>query len=970
MGPAIPEPLARLAARSETVDVAGNRPLTLDGTDACYLVLRGTVDVFLAERQSDGAAGMRQHLFSVGAGQLLFGIDCSESLADIGFMATGLPGTLLASLTVPDMLIRGGMDVVSPVEAWVAALSAAITRPMVPRPRSDEAVYPGEGAPAGGRRRVCAAQDVVWCLPDADGALFADVESMEPDGPAFPLTRDSWAALPEGVGLRGRTTVDLLASGELMAALHRFHALAVQVLPLAMRLAAVDEVNRLRARKEGNRQAATQALDLLAGIFDGRKGEVRGADSAQPLVMALTRLGAVAGFGLELPARQGDEGLPFTVAEIARASRLRTRPLRMDAGWWTGDSGAFLLLRQGDGRPLALWPAGGVYRLYDPVENRERRITGTEAAGLEGTAIALYPPLADRPLRVRDLLAGALRARLPDLGTLAGATVLVGLLTLAVPVAISYVLDTVLPDHALGKLWEVVLVLALVAVLTLVLRTTVQFTTLRMEGLAGSRMQAAVMDRLLRLSPRFFRGFTVGDLGTRAMAVERLENALSSAMIGSVITGAVALISHGLMLAYSWRLGLTALALTLLLSAGTFVIGLLRVQREARMVAEDARMVGLSLELAGGITKLRLAAAEDRAFLRWSRLYAQATRSWLRADGMAAWQKAFSVGYTTVATAVILVACVQFEPVEGMTLGLLVAFLSAFNAALGGLATLADTMVEIVALAPIARHAAPILEAVPETDRAKVDPGALSGAVEISRLKFQYHADTPLIFNDLSLKIRPGEFVAFVGPSGTGKSTLFRLLLGFEQPTSGMVLYDGVDLNGLDVQAVRRQCGVVLQNGKLMPGTVLDNILGANLQLGEEAAWEAARQAAVADDILRMPMGMRTQVTDGGSAFSGGQVQRILMARAIVGQPRLLLLDEATSALDNRTQAMVTESLNRLTATRLVIAHRLSTVEHADRIVVLKNGVIAEEGRFAELMGRGGLFADLARRQLTGPPLA
>lgn len=953
------------AAGARPLAVTGNRPLRLDDPDVCYLVQRGSVELFLVEHQSEGMPGTRKHLFSVGHGGLLFGVDTTAGLMDMGFLATGTPDTLLVPLPVAE-LAEADDSVIASIEHWVESLSAAITRPMVPRPRPDEVLMPGETAEPGEGRYISTGQRVAWCTMTGDGTLFADVESVDAGGFPLPLTRDTWLAVPKNVGITTVTTADLMTSGGIQGALLRFHGLAADALPMALRLAAADEVNRLRARAEGNRHAAGRALDILSGIFDHRAARSHRVDVEQPLVLALARLGEVTGFRLEMPLKQGDEPLPFALDDILRASRLRSRSLKLERHWWRADHGAFLLIRRGDDRPLALWRAGSSYRLYDPVEKLERRLTAAEAAKLEGLALALYPPLEDRPLHVRDVLTGALRARLPELSTLIGATLLLGVLTLAVPIAMSYVLNSVLPDNTLGKLWEVAAALVLVSALTLILRITAQFASLRMEGLAGSRLQAAVMDRLLRLPPRFFRRFTSGELGTRVLAVERLENALTATMIGSVVTGGVALISFGLMLTYSWRLGLVAVVLTLVLAAATLGFGLLRVRREAAMVQQDARMTGFSLELAGGITKLRLAAAEDRVFLHWSRLYAQATHSWLRADSLAARQTAFSLGYTSLATAGILLACVHWELAEGMTLGLLVAFLSAFNAALGGLAALAATIVEVAALAPIARHASPILETVPETERVKIDPGPLSGALEVSRLKFQYGPDQPLIFSDLSLQVRPGEFVALVGPSGTGKSTLFRLLLGFEQPTSGLVLYDGVDLNGLDPQAVRRQCGVVLQSGKLMPGTVMENILGANLDLGEDAAWDAARQAAIADDILHMPMGMRTQVTDGGSAFSGGQIQRLLMARAIVGQPRILLLDEATSALDNRTQAMVTDSLNHIAATRLVIAHRLSTVERADRIVVLRNGMVAEEGSYDDLMRRNGLFSQLARRQLTG----
>ena len=219
------------------------------------------------------------------------------------------------------------------------------------------------------------------------------------------------------------------------------------------------------------------------------------------------------------------------------------------------------------------------------------------------------------------------------------------------------------------------------------------------------------------------------------------------------------------------------------------------------------------------------------------------------------------------------------------------------------------------------------------------------------------------MLEDVSLTAEPGEFVAIVGPSGAGKSTVFRLLLGFERPETGTVSYDGQSLGELDARAVRRQLGVVIQNARILAGPIFQNIVGAaNLTLDD--AWEAARIAGIAEDIERLPMGMHTFISDAAAAFSGGQRQRLLIARAVVARPRVLLFDEATSALDNRTQAAVSSALEQLQATRIVIAHRLSTIQHADRIVVLERGRIVEQGHYDELMESDGLFASLARRQI------
>ncbi len=255
------------------------------------------------------------------------------------------------------------------------------------------------------------------------------------------------------------------------------------------------------------------------------------------------------------------------------------------------------------------------------------------------------------------------------------------------------------------------------------------------------------------------------------------------------------------------------------------------------------------------------------------------------------------------------------------------------------------------------------MQTTPEEDESTTPPGVLKGRIEVSNLRFRYHEDGPLVLRDISTTIEPDEFVAIIGPSGSGKSTLFRMLLGFEKPESGAIYYDNRDLSGLSIKAVRRQIGVVLQNGRLIPGSIFQNIVGS-LPLSEADAWEAAAMAGFDQDIKEMPMRMHTLVSEGGGTLSGGQVQRLLIARALANKPKILFFDEATSALDNQTQAVVTQSLDRLRVTRLVIAHRLSTIVNADRILVLENGRLVQSGTYEELMGQEGVFRELARRQI------
>ncbi|GGF57632.1 NHLP family bacteriocin export ABC transporter permease/ATPase subunit [Azorhizobium oxalatiphilum] len=958
---------APVSASDAPLLVTGSHPLKLDDPALCYRVLSGDVQVFLVEVLDDGRAGTRQHLFEAGPGDLLFGLDTQTSFPPVMFLAAGTPDTQVVAVPRPDFSSSGDVEGVPALEAvdrWLVAMSRAIARQIVPRPRLDLPLASGESVTLAHEAKVTAAHGVAWCATSADG-LFVDLEHAGADGLPVPLTPDSWLSLPADVTADASATADLAASGMLSAALDRFHAIAIDVLPMALRLTAVDELNRLRERGARNRRASDLAFGSLGAVLGSSAPRGTPPTSDQPLVLALAHLGLDIGFEVRLPTRRADHERPFDLDTLTRLSRVRTRRVRLEPGWWKTDSGPFLLLRAAPLTPLALIYRGRQgYAVFDPAERVERRLAPEEAAGLAGDAVALYAALPDRALTLKDIGLRVLKARARDIAAMGGGTLLAGVLAMGVPVAMSYLLESVIPDNNLLKVAQVALALVVLAAMTLLLRLSLQLTMLRIEGLEGSRLQAAVMDRMLRLPTSFFRGFTTGDLGTRVMAVARLEQALTASMVSSITTGAIALVSYAVMLAYSWRLGLVAIALTILLAGLTLALGLLSVRHERTAIGAEARMSGLTLELAAGITKLRLAAAEDRAFFRWARLYATTSRAQYEADRAQGLLTTLSTGFPLFALTVLFAVCVYGDLADGIGLGLLVAFVTAFSSALEGLRTLAATAVQMATLGPIVEHARPILETLPEADAEKSDPGELSGAIELSRVTFQYQPDAPRIFSDLTISIRPGEFVAFVGPSGTGKSTLFRLLLGFEKPASGVVLYDGVDLAGLDVQAVRRQCGVVLQNGKLMPGSLMENILGSAPQLGEAAAWEAAGQVALEEDIRRMPMGMHTVVTDGGSNLSGGQVQRLLLARALVGKPRIMMLDEATSALDNRTQAAVTSSLNRIAGTRLVIAHRLSTVERADRIIVLNNGQVAEEGSYDALMARNGFFTAFARRQL------
>jgi ABC-type bacteriocin/lantibiotic exporter with double-glycine peptidase domain len=390
------------------------------------------------------------------------------------------------------------------------------------------------------------------------------------------------------------------------------------------------------------------------------------------------------------------------------------------------------------------------------------------------------------------------------------------------------------------------------------------------------------------------------------------------------------------------------------------VANVVQARRQRAAFETSQRLNAQTLELVRGVAKLRAAAAEERAFAQWAPAFAAHRQATLGARVAQNRLTVFNAALTLGGTMALFLFAGEFVEIE------IAAFLvvyAAFGQVLGSAVLVSNTVASVVTVVPYLESLAPIVQTEPEVTAGQEDAGDLAGEIEISHVTFRYTPEGPAALDDVSFRAAPGEFVAIVGPSGSGKSTLQRILLGFDPPESGSVLYDGRDLAGLDVGSVRRQCGVVLQDGELFAGDLASNIGGSGAYTHDEIL-DAARLSGLEDDLAAMPLGLSTIVSEGAATLSGGQRQRLMIARALIGRPRILFFDEATSALDNRTQEVVTESTRALNATRIVIAHRLSTVMDADRIVVIDGGRVVQSGTFAELSAQEGLFSRLAARQV------
>ncbi|MBL6749807.1 MAG: NHLP bacteriocin export ABC transporter permease/ATPase subunit [Nevskia sp.] len=702
------------------------------------------------------------------------------------------------------------------------------------------------------------------------------------------------------------------------------------------------------------------------------------------------------------PAGGGDAGAfgADPVAIVGAAIGLRHRAVTLRGRWWHADSGPLLARRPppaaAANRPASAAPApaddttqpdpgslhtadddwlpllfvGGRYVAVERAGAEPRAVDADFAAALSGTAFAFYRGLPREPLKLGNMLRWLLAGRRRDLRGILGVSLMVGALALMVPIATRVLFDTVLPSASRADLWLLIAALLVSALSSAAFEFARSVLVVRVESAMGGELQAAVWDRVLSLPMGFFRQYSIGDLVSRVNAVNFIRQQLTGTLLPTLLSSIFAAFNLGLMLFFNAHLALLGLGLIALAVAAGMGFGRLKLAPVRDLSRLEGRLAGIVYELLSGIAKIRAGAAEQRAFARWAEPFAAIRRLATRSQAVSFAESTFFAAYQPL-TSMALFAMARSLPggTDAMTTGEFIAFFAAFGAVFNGTLELSRAALSLVALLPEAERMQPVLRTEPEVREGALHPGRLRGRIEVSNLSFAYRSGAPEaaaavpVLRNLGFAVEPGQFVALVGPSGSGKSTLMRLLLGFEKPDAGSIQFDGQNLADLDPRDVRRQIGTVFQSSHLLPGDLYSNITGGDPRLSLADAWNAARLAGMEDDIRDMPMGMQTLIGEGSSTLSGGQRQRLMIARALVKRPRILLLDEATSALDNRTQAIVQRSLDVMKITRLVIAHRLSTVRRADRILVIQAGQVVQAGGYDELVAVDGVFREMALRQ-------
>lgn len=961
----------------ETVVVAGNKPFFLSDPASSWLVEEGRIDVFTVAVKDGEPSGARTHFVSIEQGHLLFGMDLESYGMGSGFLATGRTGTRLRKIPVVRLRALAGdptqgARISGLVDDWINAVSDALVRGL-PAASPDVDLEPGQEAVLAFQKRARAGRGVVW-TPLPTGALFIGISEV-PEASLFPVTREGWIeSKDEALRLAPVETLQAASGEDLWQGLELFHRVLCECEFLNKRLATVDEFNRLRSKAAHAVAAQEAAYREIGGILENP--EAKAADlfeggDVEPVYQACRYVCAALGMEAKKPAdarteRTFDENLQA----VAIASRFRSRLVALRGDWWKEDQGPFLAQTAEEGQAVALLPRGSTaYDWVDPKTGKHTPVDAEFAAKLNPFAYSFYRRLPDGVLTSKDIVKFGARGLKRDVLMLIAMGLTLGVLGSMAPYFTGQLFDTAIPQAEKGLLVQFTVALFVSAIASMAFKVTQSIAVQRLQGKMDYSIQAALWDRLLDLPSTFFKQYTSGDLADRASGIDAIRALLSGAGIGAVLGTLSAIFYLGLMLSYSVPLALLAIALTLLFLGVTTGANMVQLRFQRQQMGMHGTIMGLVVQLITGVGKLRACGAEPHGFRVWAKAFAEQRRVSFRAgqvqSAVAVFNSAFSI-FSTIALFATLVAVQQSSGgggAAGLSTGQFIAFSAAYGAFAAAMQALSEASLSLLVAVPIWERLEPILSTPCEIDATKTPPGQLRGEIEISHVWFRYSEDTPYILKDVSIKIPPGQFVAFVGGSGSGKSTLMRLMLGFEKPEKGSIYYDGQDLASLDLRLVRQQLGVVLQDSRMLPADIHRNIVSTSSRSVDEA-WAAAEKAGLAEDIREMPMGMHTYVSEGGGGLSGGQKQRLMIARAIVGNPKVLFLDEATSALDNRTQSIVTESMSKMHATRVVIAHRLTTIVGADVICYLEGGGIREMGNYDELMKKGGLFAALARRQL------
>ena len=960
------EMLAQFASKfGKSYCVSANKPIEIHDSRFAWFVQSGSIDVFSTQFEDGNMTSSHKHVMRLGTGDLILGAnDVSHS---IRLLAKGSGAARLQRFPIEVLLdemqhldAADGLlhEVIAHVDSWIINLTNSVVRDFENRPRTERHLTLNNEV---GNGTASVERGVLWVMANDLEATFLDVVDAGQEQPGImALTQDSWVTLHSSEGVACKSSLQIDIGMLLTAALPEFHRLVLSAESINQRLLRVDDANLQLEQSSRRRDEKALARKNLFNLT----GKPQQTEQTQfALERTLRLVGKYKGIKIRTPSL-AEKRAP-SLREFCEVSGIRERRVRLteEDRWWIGDSGAMLAYRRADNQPVALLPGTtGRYRVVDPVTGESEHANRAMTDKLYD-AYVLYPGLSTAgPVELADLFRVAGKSLTADLVRLIVAGIAAGFLALAPAVAVAILVAKVIPTgngQILFQFSAILVSIAFVTALSLILRGT---ALMRLEGRLASLLSSTIWDRLLRLRPSFFNRYSSGELAAKSNIFQDVRDHVSGVTADAVLSTLFLFPAFGILFFFSATLGLTFIVLGLVILGTTVMFCIRQIEPQRRLMETSHQLVGELIQFMNGIAKLYLSGAEDSAFAAWARRYRESKQAEIRIFKLNEHLIAFSASAPAFVVAVLF-SVVAVQGPAGIATADFLAVHTAVMIFCVSTVMLGNSARAIAFIKPACEQVQPILESQADTGIQALPKRKLEGEVFLDKVSFAYSNSGPRVLHNVSMHAKPGEFIGIVGESGSGKSTVFRLVLGLERPSSGSVYFDGKDLNHLDVEAVRRQIGVVPQDTTLQSGSILDNIIGHRSDLTVNDAWDAVRQAALEKDILAMPMGLYTIVSESSSTLSGGQCQRIHIAAALVSKPRIFFFDEPTSWLDTRTQAEALKCVNESTSTRFVIAHRLSTVRKANRIYVFREGTVVQSGSYDELLATEGYFRELASRQ-------
>ena len=717
---------------------------------------------------------------------------------------------------------------------------------------------------------------------------------------------------------------------------------------------------QIKERKISDNNAFEASFDNITASVLGKKMSSALNDSR---IITKNAIDAILKF-YHVPSREVPEELEDMNEQLEYLMRpygIMRRSVILESGWYKDAIGAMLGIRKDNGTVVALIPSGfSGYEYFDLESGKYIKVKKSNEDLFEDEAIAFYKPFPLKSLTIKDLIVYIAQVlSVSDYVAIALATLAVSLLGMLTPKINNILFSVVVTSGSVRLLVGIAIFAICLSLTSLIISSVKSLISARINTKLSISIEAATMMRLMSLPADFFKNYSSGELQERAGNISSLCDMLVSTILNTGLTSAFSLIYIYQIFVYAPGLVIPSLIITFITIIFFVVSALMQMKISVKQMELSGKESGMTYALISGVQKIKLAGAEKRAFARWANLYAERISYSYNPPAFLKLNPVISSAISLTGTLVMYYMAVK----TGVSVAEYYAFNTAYGMVSGAFMSLSSIALTFAQIKPILERVKPLLDAKPEISEGKQVITRLSGAVEMNNVSFRYNESMPNVIDNLSLKIRPGQYVAIVGKTGCGKSTLMRLLLGFEKADRGAIYYDGKDINSLDLKSLRRKIGSVMQNGKLLQGDIYSNITISAPWLTMDEAFEAAEKAGIAEDIRRMPMGMHTMISEGSGGISGGQRQRLMIARAIAPKPKILMFDEATSALDNITQRQVCEALDAMKCTRIVIAHRLSTIKQCDRIIVLDGGHIVEDGTYRELIDNKGYFYELVERQ-------